>query len=101
MATNDGIVISDTEPTVQGKVTWLKILPDGSREWYEPSDGGWSLIKSEPAPALANHSHPTHGNINFTGTISADGYAGINSRITLGNKKLTFKEGICILEEDV
>lgn len=60
---NDGIVISDTEPTtVFGKFTWLKILPDGSRKWYERADGGWTLVKSEPVPALANHNH---GGIDF------------------------------------
>lgn len=54
---NDGIIISDSEPTSLNKVTWLKILPDGSREWYEQSGTGWSLVKTEAAPASANHTH--------------------------------------------
>ena len=45
---NDGIVILDTEPTtVVGKFTWLQILADGTRKWYEKPDGGWQLVKTE------------------------------------------------------
>ncbi len=99
---NDGIVISSTEPTtIVGKFTWLQILTDGTRKWFERSDSGWQMVKEEDAPATADHSHPTHGDINFTGTISAGGYAGLNERVTVGDKKLTFKEGLCILVEDV
>ena len=98
---NDGITVASSEPDVQGKVTWLKINPDGSREWYENVNGTFTLIESEASPATTDHSHPTHGDINFTGTISAGGYAGWNERVTVGNKKLTFKEGLCILVEDV
>ncbi len=54
---NDGIIISDSEPTSLDKVTWLKILPDGSREWYERTGESWALVKTESAPALANHTH--------------------------------------------
>lgn len=77
---NDGIVISSTEPTtVVGKFTWLQILPDGTRKWFERSDSGWAMVKEEEASASAGHSHPTHGDINFTGTISANGEACIDS----------------------
>ncbi|KKL84150.1 hypothetical protein LCGC14_1967560 [marine sediment metagenome] len=56
---NDGILVSLTEPTESniGKFTWLQILTDGTRKWYERSDGGWSLVKTEPAPATADHNH--------------------------------------------
>lgn len=77
---NDGLVISDSEPTTGiGKFTWLQVLPDGTRKWYERSDGGWSLVKTEDASASASHNHPTHGDINFTGTVSIGGEAGIDS----------------------
>ncbi len=77
---NDGLVISSTEPmTSIGKFTWLQILPDGTRKWFERSDSGWAMIKEEDAPASAGHSHATHGDINFTGTISAGGEAGIDT----------------------
>lgn len=91
---NDGIVVSDSEPTVPGKVTWLKILPDGSREWYEKSDSGWTLAKTEPAPAAANHSHPTHGDINFTGDVSVGGNEGITGDFEGTFKKIKIVKGI-------
>ena len=47
---NDGVIVSETEPTCLDKVTWLKILPDGSREWYERSDSGWNLVQTEANP---------------------------------------------------
>lgn len=93
---NDGIVISDVEPTNIGKFTWLKILPDGSREWCERTDGGWAVVKSEAAPAIADHSHPTHGDINFTGTVSADGDGGLSGTRTIAGYTLTFKKGLLV-----
>ncbi len=91
---NDGIIISDTAPTASDKIIWLKILPDGSREWYERSDGNWSLIKTEAAPAAADHSHATLGDINFTGTISADGDEGITGTYEGTVKKIKVVKGI-------
>lgn len=54
---NDGIVVSATEPTETtiGKFTWLQILPDGTRNWYERSDGGWSLVKTENGGISLTH----------------------------------------------
>lgn len=87
---NDGLVISDSEPTTQiGKFTWLQVLPDGSRKWYEKSDGGWVEVKSEDAPVSANHSHPTHGDINLTGIVSVGGVAGLNLNTQDEIKKIT------------
>ena len=91
---NDGIVISDSEPTVTGKVTWLKILPDGSREWREMVDGSWSLVKSESAPASADHSHPTHGDIDFTGDIKVGGVEGLTGEYEGTFKKIKVVNGI-------
>lgn len=91
---NDGIIVADASPEVQGKVTWLKILPDGSREWYEQDDGSWSLVKSEVAPASADHSHPTHGDINFTGTISVGVVAGMTGEYEGTFKKIKIINGI-------
>lgn len=94
---NDGIVISDSEPTIQiGKFTWLQILPDGSRKWYERSDSGWQLVREEDAPAVADHSHPTHGDINFTGTISVDGEQGVTGEYEGDITKIKVKNGIVV-----
>jgi len=96
-----GLIISETEPELINRYTWCKPLPDGSKEWYEPSDEGWVLTRTDAAPATSDHAHATHGDINFTGNIQADGYDGLNDRVTIGTKRLTFKEGICIAAEDV
>ena len=42
------------------------------------------------------HTHPTHGDINFTGTISADGEAGLTGSRTIDGHTLTFKNGILV-----
>ncbi|KKM03635.1 hypothetical protein LCGC14_1772440 [marine sediment metagenome] len=39
------------------KSTWLVELPGGSREWRERVNGGCTIVKTEPAPALLNHTH--------------------------------------------
>lgn len=82
------------------EIAWLKpmlilqILPDGTRKWLERSDGGWILVKEEDAPATADHSHATHGDINFTGTVSVGGEAGLSGSKVLDGKRLTFTNGI-------
>ena len=32
----------------QHLIAWLQILSDGTRKWYERSNGGWTLVKTEP-----------------------------------------------------
>ena len=69
--------------------------------WFNPStgeicefeDGGWVLKETL---SLASHSHPTHGNINFTGSISADGDAGLTGQRTIARYTLTFKKGLLV-----
>jgi hypothetical protein len=93
---NDGIIISDSAPTNKVKATWLKILEDSSREWYELVDNSWVLTKTEAAPAAADHTHATHGNINFTGTVSADGQAGITGEYEGTFKKIKVQDGLVV-----
>lgn len=89
---NDGIVISDSEPTTQiGKFTWLKISPDGSREWYEKTDGGWLLVKTEDAPATVDHTHP---NLEYLGDIVTLLNSGLTGFRTIQGYTLTFNHGV-------
>ena len=82
---------------------------DGTTEWWILTDQ-WTLLKTDPNvntsiathTALPNahhpqtHSHPTHGNINFTGTVSADGHAGITGEYEGTFKKIKVQDGIVI-----
>ena len=66
---NDGLVISESEPTTNvGKFTWLQILADGTRKWYERSNGGWSLVKTEPG-GLTGEYEGTFKKIKFVNGI--------------------------------
>ena len=49
-----GVIVSEIEPELTNRYTWIQNLPDGSRKWYEPSDGGWQLVKTDSAPATSN-----------------------------------------------
>lgn len=42
------------------------------------------------------HSHATHGDINFTGTVSADGEAGLTGQKTIAGYTFTFKKGLLV-----
>ena len=53
-------------------------LEDGSVERWELTDQ-WRLVRTDPPAAAADHSHPTLGDINFIGTVSSSGEAGIDT----------------------
>ena len=88
-----GLIISDTEPAgVVNRYTWMRPMPDGSREWYEPADGGWQLVRTDPAP-------PSTADIDSAiATHSADDDAhhvlGLTGSRTIGGYRLTFTKGI-------
>lgn len=42
------------------------------------------------------HTHPTLGNINFTGTISSGGETGLTGTRTIAGYTLTFKNGLLV-----
>lgn len=92
----NGVIISDSAPTHVTGYGWLKIAPDNSREWYhfDKDTQSWVLDKTEPAPALLEHTHLELGDINFTGSVSTGGEAGITGSKTLGGYRITFKNGL-------
>ena len=71
---------------------WLWLKPS-TGELFERSGGEWALSTTL---SLADHSHPTHGDINFTGTISVDGQEGLTGSRTIEGHTLTFKNGILV-----
>lgn len=90
-----GLFIGETPcPSSQCPNGWLWLKPiEGGLEAYSFTNGAWVL---EQTIGLSSHSHPTHGDINFTGTISADGEVGITGSKVLDGKRLTFKNGILV-----
>jgi len=73
---------------------WLWLKPvDGGIELYTYDDSVWVL---KHTISFADHTHPTLGDINFTGTISAGGEAGITGARTIDGHTLTFKNGILV-----
>lgn len=71
---------------------WLKPIENGL-EVYSYESEGWVLQQTIPT---SGHSHATHGDINFTGSISAGGEAGLTGEKILDGKRLTFKNGILV-----
>jgi len=88
---NDGIFISDSEPEHAGKITWLKLLEDGSKQWREKVDDDWELVKSEDAPASANHTHENLDQLADIVTLLSNGVTGSK---TVGGYQLTFNHGV-------
>lgn len=88
-----GLIISETIPDIDNRYTWLKPLPDGSREWYEPTDGGWTLVKTDPAPAEADHTHP---NLDELADIVALLSSGVTGTKTIAGHQVTFNHGILV-----
>jgi len=72
-----GVVRSD--PTMRD---WLWFKPS-TGIWHKYIDGSWEETE---APA---HLHTTLGDINFTGTISVGGEAGIDLDVTEDHVKIT------------
>lgn len=94
----NGVIIADNPPAHVTGYAWIKPLPDGSREWYafDKELQDWVLSNTEAAPATLSHSHPTHGDINFTGTVSADGDQGLTGAKTIAGYTFTFKKGLLV-----
>lgn len=107
MASNDGIVISSSEPTSDNKVTWLQILEDGTRKWYERIGNEWVLVKTEAAPVTVDGEGVVSPfnlqihNLNITGNLFYNGDNGANAEVTVGGLHMVVKEGIVTTLEEV
>lgn len=109
----NGVIISSSPPSSVTGYAWVKPLDDGTREWYhlDKDTQSWVLDDTEEAPALLVHEHATHGNINFTGTVSSGSIAGVTvnfdckiAGVNYRIKKLEVVNGIVTkltIEEDV
>jgi hypothetical protein len=82
-----GIIVSDTAPEITNRYTWLKINADGSREYYESTDAGWQLVKTEPAPALLDHTHTE--------------FAAVDHKHSDVSVKFKTDEGVMIFEDGI
>lgn len=79
--------VSESEPSLEANCSlWLK---ESSNQWFKFDGTTWVEVP------VSNHTHPTLGDINFTGTVSVGGSAGITgSRLIPGVGTLTFTKGI-------
>lgn len=92
-----GLIISEVQPDMLNRYTWCKPLPDGSKEWYEPSDGGWTLVRTDSAPAVLDHTHTSFKELDVIETLSADGDKGVTAAFDSKKhyiRKLKVKNGI-------
>ena len=91
---NDGLFITNDAPEHVGKVTWLKILEDGSREWYEKVDGEWEMVASEPSPATPSDIATAIADHAAIATAHHPIPDGLTGSKTIGGYKLTFTAGL-------
>jgi len=105
------VIASDTVPNVPHKweefLLWLKLSTGELFKWagsewvsafrpLEQSELQEAVDALSSVYAVIAHGHPTLGDINFTGTISADGEAGVTGSRVIDGHRLTFKNGILV-----
>ncbi len=89
------------------RTKWVRVDPEsGGLYRYNSANGQYDiplpialasitgLTDALAGKADISHSHATHGDINFTGSVSAGGDAGITGSKTVGGYRITFKKGL-------
>lgn len=79
---------------------WVNTNDDVTK-WLrgDPETGGWFSYNTGTGAydvplGVNEHLHPTLGDINFTGTVSADGFAGMTGEFEGTFKKIKIQDGI-------
>lgn len=80
--TGVGVTVQENEPSAAPDGSnhiysaWLKV---STQQWYVNVNWIWVEVSDIPEYAPLVHSHPTHGDINFIGTLSVASEQGINT----------------------
>jgi len=92
MADDTGIWLDTSEGMKKRSVnsTWATVIDQDILE----AIGTHAALPNAHHPKT--HTHTTCGNINFTGTISSGGEAGITGSRVIGGHTLTFKNGLLV-----
>lgn len=87
-------IVDDSDPFPGAPAGWIKPgdkwFNTSDHCWYRRTSSGWDLVVD-----ASDHPHHELGDVNFIGSIKADGEEGISgSRLIPGVGTLTFTKGI-------
>ena len=85
------IITTETPELLPVEFQGWYALKYSTGEFFEFVDGTWVVTKTL---SYVGHSHPTHGDINFIGDVSADGNEGITGEYEGTFKKIVITKGI-------
>ena len=96
----NGLIFSSSPPSSVTGYGWVKILEDGSHEYYHLDNisNTWVLDFTIPAPALAEHTHEGLDQLLDIITLLSSGITGSRE---FGGYKFTFNHGVLVGFEQV